>query len=550
MDHRKWILLFLVLLLANPVLAQNNIVKIIGEQAVQDSDWTKINVDIVDTLDSTKILINNDVTVMQRFSCMRDVKALGNFTTYNERFYLSLADAYAPNAGHYDSTPAHDNSGENVHLDVVFIPEGWNNYFFWQAFTPYNTAAQENPNIIASLDGRTWVQPGGSRVLVDSALTGHDSDTDLIMGQNDSMWCFWRWTGSNIDSLFVSGSEDGINWGTKKLVRVSLDASAHSLASPAVIIDKGIYKLYFQDGGSGTSRLEFITCPTPDGTWSDTTHCTINNMPSGKLLWHLDVVKPFNDLYVSAMTLTVSTGGDCSLWIATSQDGLIWTTTSKPFLGRGEGGKFDDANIYRASLMPMWKDNKLGFSLWYPGDDGTVGYHCGYSEIFLGVKTEVFDNWDWAPSDPEDSVTVWRLWESDNYPFTIKFENESSQADQYDTLILSGLAPPGLPELFDSTYLKVDSMDFSYKTSSTDTNTAGVRFKVLKQTTWNGDTTDVLNLKSRSSTVANNWYRVGFKPDSLESFSSGDRLQIWAITKLDASHTVTIGKPRLFYKTQ
>src|SRR6266849_5673723 len=51
-----------------------------------------------------------------------------------------------------------ENCWENVHPDVVYMPQGFAGYTYWMAFTPYPLMNDhlENPTIRASSDGIQW----------------------------------------------------------------------------------------------------------------------------------------------------------------------------------------------------------------------------------------------------------------------------------------------------------------------------------------------------------------------------------------------------------
>jgi len=73
------------------------------------------------------------------------------------------------NAKEYQSTPTYDGSGQAVHPDLVYFPDGWgkdregNNWNYWLVMTPFPNRKDnyENPSILVSDDGVKWRTPPG-----------------------------------------------------------------------------------------------------------------------------------------------------------------------------------------------------------------------------------------------------------------------------------------------------------------------------------------------------------------------------------------------------
>ena len=70
-------------------------------------------------------------------------------------------------------TPAHV-----LHPSIVYVPNGWNGYVYWCAFTPYpdSDAEYENPCVIASCDGQTWVARGSQPLVPSPAAAAYNSE--------------------------------------------------------------------------------------------------------------------------------------------------------------------------------------------------------------------------------------------------------------------------------------------------------------------------------------------------------------------------------------
>ena len=80
------------------------------------------------------------------------------------------------NAKEYLSTPTYDESGQVVHPDLVYFPEGWgrdkkgNDWNYWLALTPFPNCKEsyENPSVLVSNDGVIWRAPHGLKNPVEA----------------------------------------------------------------------------------------------------------------------------------------------------------------------------------------------------------------------------------------------------------------------------------------------------------------------------------------------------------------------------------------------
>ena len=77
----------------------------------------------------------------------------------------------------------YDGSGETIHPDIVYFPDGWHGYKFWMVNTPYpnNDGALENPSIWCSNDGSSWVIPDGlTNPIVAKPASGVNTDPCIM----------------------------------------------------------------------------------------------------------------------------------------------------------------------------------------------------------------------------------------------------------------------------------------------------------------------------------------------------------------------------------
>ena len=102
-------------------------------------------------------------------------------------FYLGMKiqDTWSANTHTPLTTPTYDASGEATHPGVYDAGTGqtWNGYRYWMVMTPYpnSDATKENPSILASADGTTWVVPAGLTNPIASPNPVQCSDPDIVV---------------------------------------------------------------------------------------------------------------------------------------------------------------------------------------------------------------------------------------------------------------------------------------------------------------------------------------------------------------------------------
>jgi len=295
--------------------------------------------------------------------------------------------AKASNASSYLTTPTYDGSGQVVHPDVYYNPLKWpdsNGYKFWMAMTPYpnGNAAYENPSILVSNDGQTWSVPSGLTNPIEPAPTiGHYNDPDILEGADEKLWIFFGWTDNTTHKVYVKSSSNGIDWSSKTEI---LSSTTEWVTSPAVILNEGLYTMWYVDILSSPNVIKKRTASTPDGVWSSPITVSVSNIPSGKDIWHLDVVKTENEYHAFVVFCDLNTSGaNSKLYFATSTDGDNWTIGSTPVLDKSSSGGWDDTLIYRSSGILLDVGYEKRYALWYSADNSSRQWHVGYTEVFL-----------------------------------------------------------------------------------------------------------------------------------------------------------------------
>lgn len=287
------------------------------------------------------------------------------------------------------TTPTPDGSGEAIHPSVVHIPGGWNGYAWWMAMTPYPAAdaTEENPCILCSHDGDTWVEPTGITNPIYDWPGGSDynSDTDLVMDGN-TMWCIWREVRVSSDpddeAILGMSSTDGVTW-NGPTVLISAPMSTRRVVSPTVWWDDtaGSWVMVGIDIVPNPNVMFRATAPTIDGTWTVTTAPTVTGAPqTGRDLWHIHA-RPVRDGVIAVLndcTLNASgTNGD--LYIMTSDDaGQTWTASDTKLVMRCTDNW--DEVLYRACIVPH-ADGAA--DMFYSANNGSNVWHTGRAKMTL-----------------------------------------------------------------------------------------------------------------------------------------------------------------------
>lgn len=254
--------------------------------------------------------------------------------------------------------PTYDGNPDTTHPDVVYVPEGWNGYTYWMAFTPFPGNSRENPSIVASNNGSDWEVPEGLVNPVydqqDAQNDGYDfnSDTDMVL-VDDTMYLYWRPAksegGERFEAVFLKTSTDGVNWTeTQKLIEVVEPNGLAQLISPAVIKmpNSEMWYMFTVNNPSGNDVIE--RWESTDGiNWGNRTPTETDGL-RGRA-FHMDAVVT-NDNRVHILVHTSANSPQIAyLW--SDDEGLI-------FQGNGlncipQVSQFDDFYRYRSTFQPV-----------------------------------------------------------------------------------------------------------------------------------------------------------------------------------------------------
>jgi hypothetical protein len=280
------------------------------------------------------------------------------------------------------TTPTYDGSGQAMHPGIVYFPGGWHGFNYWLVVTPYPNydATKENPSILASTDNVSWVVPAGLTNPI-APGTGALADGDLFYDAvSDQLWVSYidkSSSGGASVHLLRRVSSDGVTWGSPEDL---FGAPYNALISPAVEKIGNTYYVWYVDaspaGSSATSSKVFYRTSADGRNWSPALPAAIDQ--PGYVIWHIDVlnVPARNELIMLAAAYPAGqASGNTSLFLATSPDGVNWSTFSKPILSPGSG--WDSGQIYRSTLLYDSSSDRI--RIWYSARSGNE-WHTGYTQ--------------------------------------------------------------------------------------------------------------------------------------------------------------------------
>ena len=303
------------------------------------------------------------------------------------------------------TVPTYDGSGEAVHPDVLWFPEGWHGWEYWMAFTPYPAGQEhyENPSIVVSHDGVRWEVPAGleNPVVARGRHGGFNSDPDLSYdAAHDRLLLLTREVKGGFNLIRSLESPDGVTWSAPRLLFRRPD---HGIISPAMLLSaEGAPTVWYVDAGpsrcpgrvtrimrqSGSSS-DALSPRAPKRSWTPPRPALLEQ--PGYFIWHLDVtwVAEKHEYWAVYPAYDRRGCGARDLFFARSSDGVTWTTYSHPVL-RHEDQRWTSAMLYRASALydPGTDRVRLFLSGSAPGPEWHLGYvEFGYAELLAGLES-------------------------------------------------------------------------------------------------------------------------------------------------------------------
>lgn len=293
---------------------------------------------------------------------------------------IDVEEAVVSNALTKLITPTYDGSGDATHPCVRYFPNKWNGYHYWMAMTPYHLAnsAWENPSILVSDDGITWIVPSGVTNPIEPAPgSGYNSDTNLCLDKDGiTLHLIWRATGAT-EVIYVRSSTDGINWSPKVPI-LSIDSTIERNVSPSIVWDGTQYIMWTVDIVANPIVVKKRICTDIKGVWSVP---VVSDLiaPSGRQFWHLEVLKYSNQFIMLITVATIGSNGvgGSNLHLATSLNGDNWILKATPLM-QGVSSSWCQG-LYKSAFQIMQYNNEVRLALWYTSTGPS--WCIGYSEI-------------------------------------------------------------------------------------------------------------------------------------------------------------------------
>lgn len=264
--------------------------------------------------------------------------------------------------------PMPGNSNVMVHPSVYYNADGVSGYKYWMAYTPYPSAnsQMENPCIVASHDGTTWVTPAGVVNPIEPAPAAwpgeYNSDPYLTRANDGTFYLFWRMVGypNGKESWFYYTSQDLISW-TNRTLLLSTTMTAERFVAASIFQEpNGNWVFYGVETVQSPYRMYKLEAPTLAGLSGAARQvCTFTGDWNGVQPWHIDVHRVGGEVQVLVQD---GNSGGGNLWAAVSKDGLTFVA-GKQLVDNGLAAEWD-FKYYKSCFVPTIKDGIWGWDIW------------------------------------------------------------------------------------------------------------------------------------------------------------------------------------------
>lgn len=309
-------------------------------------------------------------------------------------------------------TPTHDGSGQATHPDVIdFLIEhgmpSWGGYRYWMVMTPLPFASDvhEDPNVLASHDGLTWVVPAGLVNPLHDARTaqnpGFDSDTDMVYNPDtNELWVYYRYITSTKYEIHLVKISANMSYTAPLIVfEISPYNTSMSSKTRSMTICRESAGKWHMWGLSGdeTSPVNVYHFASADGiNWGEPHDClnkdgidVIQAALPGSYIWHF-VVKP-NHREQRFEFICQTRGVSRALYhmyCAMEKPTLLeFAITSAVVSPSGISGRWDQVGLYRSAFVIEHDrvNNQYIYHVWYAGVDSDNAYQIGFTSGVIGT---------------------------------------------------------------------------------------------------------------------------------------------------------------------
>jgi hypothetical protein len=283
----------------------------------------------------------------------------------------------------------YEGSGQTVHPDVAQVPLlfGADRSIAITPY-PYGDANKENPSFFVGADEVSWLVPRGATNPVLSTSHGYLSDPDLVYDPLTRELLLYYREVSDRNVILRVQTRDGVRWTTPVIVT---QGPNHTILSPTVVrIGPTDWRMWAVNGNTGCTGSTTVVEErrSSDGVvWSAARVVQLDQ--PGFWPWHIEVQWiPSRAEYWALYN--VKTAGSCTtpaLYLATSRDGLSWTTYPSPVLDRGVIPELEDV-VYRSTFEYDAVTDRITF--WFSGARYEGGRYVWRSIVQPRTRADVF----------------------------------------------------------------------------------------------------------------------------------------------------------------
>lgn len=347
----------------------NPVVNAPTQAYVDSSDDSRMSKVVNDTTKATKTIIG-------------DINLHGQINQVDKRMQVDVNAVNATNATTFLTIPTFDSSGQAVHPDIYYNPNGWNGYKYWMVFEPYpNSRARfELPSIVVSNDGVNFIVPPGLTnpiIPIPADTLNFAADGDIIEGVDGKLYVsFGKKNALGQVGQWVVESSNGITWSAPVEV-----ITEDNMLSPSFVLKNGVYNMFYVNKATNPNTLTRRTSTSMYGPWSAAQTCTITNT-TGKDLWHIEVDNVGDELHAFIITTPLnSLGTNGEMMFASSHDDTTWKMADIAFLKPSAAG-WDNSAIYRSTAV-LLDGGKKRYGMYYSAQSSANVWRIGYTEVNL-----------------------------------------------------------------------------------------------------------------------------------------------------------------------
>lgn len=295
--------------------------------------------------------------------------------------------------------PTYDANNQVTHPDVMFFPDSLYGYRYWMIFTPYPSEPRENPSVVASNDGTTWVEPPGiSNPIQPYPGSGWNSDVTWTTIDDTTLVALYNQQLSNqIDKFLYRTSNDGVTW-SDSILLFQESTNIGELLSPSVAQYNGKYHLwygwYLNAEPDSKTKIKMVhresnTFPGLSTAVADTCKFDFPASVGNRWIWHYQInfsEKRDEFVGVASFTAVGTPNQQGRFHYMTSTDAINWRFSEKEVFSLSEKMLNDK---YVTSIVPTGAADTVGATF----DAFTSQLGTGNWRIFRG---KVFMK-DWNP---------------------------------------------------------------------------------------------------------------------------------------------------------